>query len=103
MPGGNAVGHGYPIEPAAPGFACRAVETGDVRFEIDDRCAVDEVHAGEAYGGAGHVEDLDEAEPDGVYPFRSPGGEYALGAPLASQQERNVPERWIATRLGQPV
>jgi hypothetical protein len=72
--GGDAVGDRYLIEPAASRFACWAVETCDVGLEVDDRCAVDEVHTGEPYGRPGHVEDLDEAEPDGVDPFRPPGG-----------------------------
>ena len=63
----------------------------------------DKVDTGEPYDRAGHAEDLDEAEPDGVDPFWPPGGEYAHGAPLASQQERNVPERWLVTGLGQSV
>jgi hypothetical protein len=101
--GGNAVGDRDLIEPAAAGFAGRAVEPGDVRLEIDDRRAIDEVHAGEPDDRAGYVQDLDEAEPDGVDPLRPPRGEYALRALLASQQERDVPQRRLLARLGQPV
>src|SRR5262249_60229901 len=101
--GGKAVADRYLIEPAAPWFACWAVETGDIRFEIDDRRSLDKVNTGELDGRAVHVEDADEAEPDGVDPFWPPGGEDAFCALLASQQERNVPERWLAAGLVQPV
>lgn len=50
-----------------------------------------------------YVEKLDEAEPDGIDPLRSPGGKYAFRALLASQQERDVPERRAAARLSQFV
>jgi hypothetical protein len=101
--GGNAIADLHLIESAAARFTWGPVELGDVRFEVDDRCAVDEVHPGEPDGRAGYVEDTDEAEPDGVDPFWPPGGEEALGPPLASQQERNLPERRVAAGLGQPV
>lgn len=63
--GGDAVADRYLIEPAAARFTWWPVETGDVRFDIEDRCAVDEVHPGEPYGEPGHVEDLDETVPEG--------------------------------------
>src|SRR5215469_8983942 len=101
--GRDAVADRYVIEPAAPGFAWRPVEAGDVGLEVDDRRPVDEVDAGEPYDGTGHVQQLDEAEPDGVDPPRAPGGEHALLLLLAAQQERNLPERGVVTGPGQLV
>src|SRR6516162_7074647 len=101
--GRDAVADRYVIEPAASGFARWTVEACDVGLEVDDRRPVDEVDTGEPYDGAGHVQKLDEAEPDGVDPPRTPGGEHALLPLLAAQQERNLAEPGVVTRPGQLV
>ena len=101
--GRDAVADRYVIEPAASRVACGLVETGDIRLEIDDGCAVDQVDAGEPYGEAGHVKQPDKAESDWVDPPWPPGGEYALFALLGSEQEGNLPERRRVTGLGQPM
>src|SRR5262245_63994998 len=84
------------VVPAAARLARGPVETGHVRFQVDDRRPVEKVNAGEAYDRAGHVQKLDEAEPDRVDPPRPARGEHAHLALLASQQERNLPERRAA-------
>ena len=95
MGGCDAAADWYLIEPAASRVVGRPVETGDVRFEDDAGCPVEEVDAGESYGRAGHVEKLDEAEPDGVDPPWPAGGEHAHRSLLALQQEGNPPERRV--------
>src|SRR5215472_9276838 len=92
---GNAIADRDVIEPAASRVACGPVETGDIRLEVDDGRPVDNVDAGEPYGGAGYVKQPDEAEPNWVDPLRSPGGEYSLSALLSSEQEWHLPERRI--------
>ena len=95
MLGSNAVADCYLIEPAAAWIARWTVETADVRLEIDDRRSLDKVNTGEPYGRAGHVENLDEAEPDAVDPPWPPGGEYALGANVIFGAGREL-RRWRA-------
>jgi hypothetical protein len=91
------------VIPAAAWLARGPVETGDVGLEIDDRCPVEKVDTGEPYGRAGHVQELDDAEPDGVDPPRAASGEQAHLALLASQQERHLPERRVAAGIGRLV
>src|SRR5258707_14749888 len=92
--GGNtATADGHLVEPAASRIAGRSVEPADVRLDVDDRCAVDEIDAREVDPRASEAEDLDKAEPDGIDPAWPPGGEDADPPLLASQQERNLPQR----------
>jgi hypothetical protein len=95
--GGAAVVDRYLVEPAASRFAWWPVKACDIWLDVDDRCPVDEIDAGEMYDRPCYVQNLDHAEPDGVDPPRTPGGEHALRALLASQQERNLSQRGFAT------
>jgi hypothetical protein len=52
--------------PAAARLARGPVETGDVRLQVDDRRPVEQVNAGEPDDRVGHVQQLDEAEPERV-------------------------------------
>lgn len=91
------------VVPAAARLARRPVETGHVRLQINDRRPVEKVNTGETNDQAGHIENPDQAEPDRVDPPRPTRGEHAHLALLASQQERNLPERRVAAGLGQLV
>ncbi len=81
------------IEPAAARIAWRPVEPGHIRLDVDDRRAVDDVDPGERHARRGDLDDLDEAEADGVDPARGPAGEDPHGASLAAQQERHLLQR----------
>jgi acyl-CoA reductase-like NAD-dependent aldehyde dehydrogenase len=53
------------------------VEAGDVRLEVDDGCPVNEIDAREHDGGAGHLEELDEADwPAGGATALAGGGRF---------------------------
>src|SRR5580704_464824 len=99
----GAVADGELVEPAASRVSRWPVEAGDVRLEVDDRRAVQEIDAGEHDGLAGHLEQLDEAEPDRVDPPRSPGGENAHRALLAAEQERDLPQRRVPAAVPRAV
>src|ERR1017187_4898448 len=85
------------------GVSGRAVGAGDVRLEVDHGSAVQEIHAREHDRLAGHLEDLDEAEPDGVDPPRSAGGEDAHPALLAAEQVRDLAQRCVSARVARAV
>jgi NTE family protein len=88
--GGGAVGDGELVEPPAARICRRPVEAGDVRLEVQDGRAVQEVDASELDLLTGHLDQLDEAEPDRVNAPRPAGGEDAHRARLAAEQKRDL-------------
>src|SRR5690349_4082411 len=98
--GRDAIADRNAVVPAGARLAGRPVETGDVRFQIYDGRLVQKVNAGEPDDRAGHVKNPDQAEPDRVDPPWPARGEHAHLALLASQQERNLPQRRVAAGLG---
>src|SRR5271165_119487 len=103
LPGCGAVADGELVEPAASRISGRAVEASDVRLEVDDGRPVQEIDAGEHDGLTGHLQELDEAEPDRVDPPRPAGGEDAHRALLAAEQERDLPQWRVARRVARAV
>src|SRR3984957_3219261 len=103
LPGRGAVADGELVEPATSRISLRPVEAGDVRLEVDDRGAVQQIDAGEHHGLAGHLEKLDKAEPDRVDPPRSPGGENAHRALLTAEQERDLPQWCVPAAVPRAV
>ena len=93
--GAGAVPHCDLVEPAASWRSRWLVETGDIRLEVDDRCLVEKVNAGEGDDRAIDAQQPDEAETDRIDPPWSPGGEHANDGLLAAQQERHLAQRRV--------
>jgi hypothetical protein len=101
--GCGAVADGELVEPAASRFSGWLVEAGDVGLEVDDGCPVNEIDACEHDGGAGHLEELDEADSDRIDSPGPASSEDAHRAALAAQQEWDLPQRGVAGGVARAV
>src|SRR6516165_2761699 len=100
--------HSYlPVEPAVRstevdlvGLACKpsnplcwdAVEGGNVRLEVEDRCAVEEIETADVKAGALDAVESDDRQPDRVGVARRPCREHAAWSVVEERDDRQP--RW---------